>query len=110
MNRNTLAAIWPPTGVAAEAAGHERLSPVQAIRSKCLDCTGHQPAEVRYCEAVTCPLWPFRAGRHPYTKKGLQDADSGRDHSGGSPVPQSASSSPIALLDGDFGQGGEVEG
>jgi hypothetical protein len=28
----------------------------------------------RACQAITCPLWPFRGGVHPYTQKRLQEA------------------------------------
>ena len=79
MDRNTLASVWPPTGAVACQAGHRPMSPMQAIRRKCLDCSGQQPAEVRLCEATSCALWPFRAGRHPYTGKGLQEADLARN-------------------------------
>jgi hypothetical protein len=41
-------------------------SPIKAIRAKCLDCTGEQPAEVRKCVAVDCSLWPYRMGRNPF--------------------------------------------
>ena len=64
--RTQLAAIWPPTADAARAAGHEAISPLRAIRAKCLDCSCYQLAEVRLCEAIKCPLWPFRAGKHPW--------------------------------------------
>ena len=45
-------------------------SPLRAIRDKCLDCSCYQVSEVRLCEAVKCPLWPFRAGRHPWWGEG----------------------------------------
>lgn len=41
----------------------ERLSPMKAIRAKCLDCTCGQQVEVRLCEIKTCALWRFRMGR-----------------------------------------------
>jgi len=34
------------------------LTPVKAIRAKCLDCTGGQSAEVRKCPTHTCALHP----------------------------------------------------
>lgn len=71
--RTELAAVWPPTAEIAEEAGHKRMSPVQAIRANCLDCSVQQPSEVRLCEAVSCPLWPFRAGQHPYTSAKLKN-------------------------------------
>ena len=74
MNRTELAGVWPPNHNVASRAGHKPMSPVEAIRRKCLDCSGGQATEVKLCEAVTCALWPFRAGRHPYTKTRLQEA------------------------------------
>ena len=65
-SRTELAAIWPPTAGVAQTVGHVPMSPLKAIRRKCLDCSCYQPSEVRLCEAIGCPLWPFRAGRHPY--------------------------------------------
>ena len=40
-------------------------TPIKAIRSKCLDCSGGQPGEVRLCPIEACPLWPYRMGRRP---------------------------------------------
>lgn len=34
----------------------------QAIKAKCLDCSGGIRAEVRRCSATNCPLWTFRLG------------------------------------------------
>jgi hypothetical protein len=64
--RTQLAAVWPPTSAIAREAGHKQQSPLRAIRAKCLDCSCYQISEVRLCEAVKCPLWPFRAGRQPW--------------------------------------------
>ena len=66
MSRTELAAIWPPTASAAREAGHKPQSPLRAIREKCRDCSCYQLNEIRACEAVKCPLWPFRAGTHPW--------------------------------------------
>ena len=41
------------------------MTPLRAIRARCLDCTGFQKAEVRRCEETTCPLHPFRFGKNP---------------------------------------------
>ena len=35
----------------------------RAIRLKCLDCCGNQPAEVARCPVRRCPLWQYRLGR-----------------------------------------------
>jgi len=39
-------------------------SPVRAIRLRCLDCSDTR-ADVRDCEAVDCPLHPFRMSHRP---------------------------------------------
>jgi hypothetical protein len=41
----------------------ERITRTKAIRLKCLDCTCNQPAEVRKCPAMNCPLWRYRMGK-----------------------------------------------
>ena len=66
LTRNQLAAVWPPTAAVAREAGQKQMSPLRAIRAKCLDCSCYELGEVRLCEAIGCPLWPFRAGRHPW--------------------------------------------
>lgn len=45
-------------------------SPLKAIRAKCLDCMCDQPAEVRLCPCVDCPLYPYRMGHNP-NRKGI---------------------------------------
>jgi hypothetical protein len=47
--------------------GHARVSPLRALRLKCLDCCNDSAQEVRLCTAVDCPSWPFRMGRNPWT-------------------------------------------
>ena len=42
-----------------------RLTPLRAIRAKCLDCCAGQVAEVRRCELENCPLYPYRFGKRP---------------------------------------------
>jgi hypothetical protein len=66
MTNTELAAIWPPTAEVSREAGHVPMSPLKAIRTKCFDCSYYQVTEIRLCEAIGCPLWPFRAGRHPW--------------------------------------------
>lgn len=34
----------------------------QAIRLKCLDCSGDTPKEVTLCHIVDCSLWQYRFG------------------------------------------------
>jgi hypothetical protein len=48
------------------ALGHKRMSPLRALRLRCIDCSGNSAPEVRLCTAVTCPAWPFRMGANPW--------------------------------------------
>ncbi|WP_319544226.1 hypothetical protein [uncultured Pseudodesulfovibrio sp.] len=45
------------------------LTPLQAIRAKCVDCSGWSTKEVRKCELEDCPLHDFRMGKNPHRKK-----------------------------------------
>jgi hypothetical protein len=55
------------------AIGFEPMSPLKAIRRKCIECSGENPKEVAECCSTTCLLWPFRFGKNPW-KKPLSDA------------------------------------
>lgn len=46
----------------------KRLSPVKAIKIKCLDCSGGSKKEVRECIIQDCSLYPFRLGKNPNRK------------------------------------------
>lgn len=41
------------------------LTPLGAIRAKCLDCSAWNATEVRLCPVDLCPIWPFRFGKNP---------------------------------------------
>ena len=43
----------------------KKLTPMRAIRAKCLDCSCQQPGEVRKCLVETSALWPYRMGHRP---------------------------------------------
>lgn len=43
----------------------KHLTPMKAIRAKCLDCSHGQPGEVRMCPVISCALWPYRMGKRP---------------------------------------------
>lgn len=43
------------------------LTPMKAMRAKCLDCTCQQMVEVRNCTVKSCALYPYRMGRRPKT-------------------------------------------
>jgi len=42
-----------------------KLTPIKAIRVKCMDCCCGQAKEVRECELKNCSLWPYRMGKRP---------------------------------------------
>lgn len=44
------------------------LTPLRAIRAKCLDCCCGNPNEVRICTAEKCPLYSYRSGHRPKGK------------------------------------------
>lgn len=41
------------------------LTPLKAIRRKCLDCCNGSRSEVRKCEDTDCSLFPYRFGHNP---------------------------------------------
>ena len=41
------------------------MTPMKAIRAKCLDCCCGQMKEVRLCPVKKCPLYPYRFGKRP---------------------------------------------
>lgn len=53
-----------------------KLTPMKAIRAKCLDCCCWQPREVRLCTAEKCPLYPYRMGRRPKNDELLNEENS----------------------------------
>ena len=48
------------------AVGHSAMSPLKALRLRCIDCCAGSSLEARLCTAVSCPSWPFRMGRNPW--------------------------------------------
>ena len=57
---------------------HAPQSPLKAIRTKCLDCSGGSEAEARKCTAVACPLWAYRMGFGPFHAR----STAGQNHEG----------------------------
>lgn len=43
----------------------ESLTPMKAIRAKCLDCSSGSSNEVKLCPIKNCPLYIFRFGKNP---------------------------------------------
>lgn len=41
------------------------LTPIKAIRAKCIDCCCGDKKEVRECSITDCPIWLYRMGKRP---------------------------------------------
>lgn len=48
------------------------MTPLKAIRLKCLDCCCGQAREVRDCSCLDCGLYPYRLGKNP-ARAGLKN-------------------------------------
>ena len=46
----------------------EVLTPLKAIRAKCIDCCGGSKSYVATCGIPDCPLYLYRLGRNPNRK------------------------------------------
>ena len=42
-----------------------KLTPIKAIRAKCIDCSCGELREIRECPITKCPIWPYRMGKRP---------------------------------------------
>lgn len=49
---------------------NKRVSPLKAIRCKCLDCVCYQPAEVKKCPIKACALYKYRFGKNQSARRG----------------------------------------
>lgn len=49
------------------------ITPLRAIRAKCLDCCCGSPHEVKLCSAKDCSLYTYRLGKDPSRKRNLTD-------------------------------------
>jgi hypothetical protein len=47
----------------------KELTPLKAIREKCLECSSYSWREVENCPIGTCALYPFRLGKTSYIKR-----------------------------------------
>ena len=41
------------------------LTPMKAIRLKCLECANFQWSEIKNCNIEDCALWIYRSGKKP---------------------------------------------
>lgn len=42
-----------------------KLTPMKAIRKKCVECSGGSYREVALCTVKKCPLYAYRFGKRP---------------------------------------------
>ena len=67
------------SGGDVESKDEERLTPLQAIRQRCLWCSNDSRSWVRNCRAFDCPLHPFRMGTDPFrAQPGKRQTGSGK--------------------------------
>lgn len=57
-----------------------KTTPLKAIRTKCLDCMGGSPGEVRQCNIPECSLFQYRFGRNPALKGKRGDGEALRKY------------------------------
>ncbi|MEY8331312.1 hypothetical protein AALB81_18645 [Lachnospiraceae bacterium 48-33] len=55
-----------------------KLTPIKAIRAKCLDCSNGQFKEVRLCPIKNCPLYEYRNGHRPIDEENIMESDTGK--------------------------------
>ena len=51
------------------------LTPLKAIRAKCMDCCCGQAKEIKLCNMKNCPLYPYRMGKRPKVDKDIGSGD-----------------------------------
>jgi hypothetical protein len=52
----------------------KRITPIKAIRLKCLECCADSSLEVKLCDLKRCSLHKFRLGRNPnINRKAMSD-------------------------------------
>ena len=54
--------------VALAVETKKKLTPLRAIRAKCMDCSCGSSHEVRECTIDNCPLFQYRMGHNPKRK------------------------------------------
>lgn len=59
---------------ATDALCQEGLTPLKAIRAKCIDCSGGSVYEPANCTVERCPLYIYREGHNP-KRKGVGKVD-----------------------------------
>ena len=55
------------------------MTPLRAIREKCLDCCCGSALEVKLCPVKDCAIYPFRDGHNP-NRKGIGNRNPNTDN------------------------------
>lgn len=90
-------------GSSTKTTTANKLTPMRALRGKCLDCAGGLSKEVKICCIFDCPLWVYRFGKRPESVadpslldpdhvKALADEQSARESTGYQPGDEDADS------------------
>lgn len=58
----------------------KRLTPIKAIRERCINCSGYSLKEVRECTHDECPLHQYRFARRPREKASATPMKAIRKH------------------------------
>lgn len=61
--------FFTPKKEVKDILSKKQLTPIKAIRTKCLECSGRSYKEARLCVIPDCPLYPYRMGKNPNRKK-----------------------------------------
>ena len=52
-----------------EGVVSKTLTPMSAIRAKCMECSNFQWSEIKECPILDCALWVYRFGKKPDQQK-----------------------------------------
>lgn len=52
-----------------------KLTPIKAIRQKCIECSNGQYKEVRLCPIKECALYEYRNGHRPKGEEVINEED-----------------------------------
>lgn len=74
---------------------NKTLTPMKAIRAKCLDCCCGSSKEVELCPALNCSLYPYRFGKNPNIKLSEEQKAKRAAHFKNKPRQQGAQSAEV---------------
>ena len=66
---------WIGNSYKKEGENVAKLTPMKAIRKKCLDCCCGSFTEVTQCAVKTCALYTYRSGHRPKVEEELTEEE-----------------------------------